>query len=493
MKKILCCLLFGLLLAAGCGKRLPTSVQQQPGSVARRVVMELFTATWCSNCPVADQELERLFGEMGDSLTVIEYHPLTGSPQDPLASSQTQERGSFYGVDAWPTLWCDGSSSQVGTTQDTYQSYSAMARIRVLLNSPVKMDISGRINDGLLNYSVTIYPRSSIDKSDLRLLVLALEDSVYYSAPNQTNIHRFVCRRIEPGTQGLPISLTTGIIQVKQGTIVLDTAGWRSDRLWLAAFVQSFSDKEILQSCLLNLSLPVWDFTVNSPDTIASVAADSVSSFQMALKNTGNQPDTFWVDLPDSLVQPPGINRTVKDVNGVTIPLPAGFLVNPGDSVRFTVNLSGSIVGDYAIGLRAWPGRAPNLIKGFNLHLNIVAATVFDYTVTATDTIKIASIGEVAEFPVLIKNTGNQEDSIYLDLPDSLAIPSGLARSLCDVGGFCYPLPLARYIAPGDSISNLVVHLQSSSGGSCECALTLRSKGAPGLVKKLRLLLEVVK
>ena len=481
------------LVVAGCGKRLPTEVRQLANSVPRRVVMELFTATWCSNCPDADAALEKLANDLGDSLTIIEYHPLIGTPLDPMATSQTQERGQFYGVDAWPTLWCDGMTSQTGTAQDPYQSYATLARNRLLLNSPVSLNITGMVEGASLQYNISIDPRALISKTDLRLLIMVLEDSIFYNAPNMVNIHRYVCRRIEPGTQGLPVSLTPGITQLKQGAISLDTVNWRKDRLWLAAFIQSFSDKEVIQSCFLDLSRPVWDFSLSSADTLHVAPVDSSSVFDIKLKNTGNQPDTFWVDLPDSLTQPAGITKTVRDAGGTVLTLPAGFFVSPGDSAKFTVTLTGPTIDDFQVGLRAWPGGQTNLVRNLNLYLNVVAVAVFDYLITAPDTIKIALTGEVAEFPVTIKNIGNQNDSVYLDLPDSLAVPPGLARSLCNIIGVCYPIPLAQYIAAGDSITNLVVHLQSSVSGSCESSLTLRSKGSPGLAWKRRLMLEVVK
>ncbi len=487
-------LLSALTLAfAGCGKRLPTEVPQQANSVPRRVVMELFTATWCSNCPDADTALEKLAGELGDSLTIIEYHPLVGTPSDPLATSQTQERGQFYGVEAWPTLWCDGVTSQTGTAQDPYQTYATLARNRLLLNSPVSLNVTGTVQGASLQYNISIDPRASISKADLRLLVMVLEDSVFYNAPNMVSIHRYVCRRIEPGTQGLPLSLIPGITQLKQGAVSLDTVNWRKDRLWLAVFIQSFFDQEIIQSCFLDLSRPVWDFSLSSADTLHAAPVDLGSLFDLKLKNTGNQPDTFWVDMPDSLSQPPGITRIVKDAGGAALPLPAGFFVGPGDSVKFTVTLTGQAIDDFRVGLMAWPGRQPTLVKTLNLHLNVTATVVFDYLITAPDTSKISLIGEVAEFPVIIKNIGNQGDSIYLDLPDSLAVPPGLARSLCNISGVCYPIPLARYLAAGDSITNLAVHMQSSVSGSCETSLTLRSKSSPGLARKRRLMLEVVK
>ena len=489
----LCLGLAVVLAVTSCGRRLPTQVSQPATSLPRRVVMELFTATWCSNCPEADRALEELWSVMGDSLTVIEYHPLTGSPLDPLANSHSQERGQFYGVNAWPTLWCDGISSQVGTSPEPLKSYGTMARNRALLNSPVGLDVKGRIEGAYINYTVTVDPRTSPDKTNLRLLVLALEDSVYYSAPNQVKIHRLVCRSIDPSAQGLPLALVPGVVQIKQGAIAVDTINWRKGRLWLAAFIQSFSDQEILQSDMLNLSLPVWDFSVWVGDTLKTASRDSLARYAGFLKNDGNQPDTFWVDLPDSLSQPPELSRSLFDGSGAPLLRPAGLYLNPGDSVGFYAAIGSSDTGSFRAGLTVRPARQPAMVKAVNLYLKSVEQVVYDFHMTAPDTILIAGVGEMAEFPVVIKNTGNQADSIYLDLPDSLLTPPGLASSLCDSRGLCYPIPLGEHLAAGDSLVNLVVHLQSSISGGCQAYLTLTSKGSPGLVRRLRLILEVVK
>ncbi len=47
---------FCFLVLAACGKRLPVAAPSDiEGGVPRRVVIEMFTATWCTNCPAADQ------------------------------------------------------------------------------------------------------------------------------------------------------------------------------------------------------------------------------------------------------------------------------------------------------------------------------------------------------------------------------------------------------------------------------------------------------
>ncbi len=485
-------LLVPILIIAGCGKRLPTIVQQAANSVPRRVVMELFTATWCTNCPTSDAALERLAEEMGDSLTIIEYHPLT----DTFGNAESEARGQFYGVDAWPTIWCDGLASQVGTTLDTYQSYFVLAHNRILLNSQVKIDLTARIEQGILGYSATIQPLVKTTLNDPRLLVLVLEDSIYYSALNGLKLHRFVCRDIVPDASGLSLNLVVGNTILKQGNILIDTLKWRTDRLWLAAIVQDNFSKEILQSDFVNLSEPVWDFTLSSGDTVITAGLDSTASYSFKIKNTGNQPDTFWLDLPDSLSLPGDLNRVIRGSSGVPLSLPYPLALDPGDSVAsFTVELSSSTVGDFQTALTVQSTKQPTTIKSVNFYLKSVFIVIIDFSLTATDTLLSASVGATAEYPVTIKNIGNQSDTIWLDLPDSLVVPSSfyVAPALCNILGLCYSVPYKKYLAAGDSLTSLVVHLTPIVAGHCEASLTLTSKKDPLLVRRLRLHLEVAK
>ena len=438
-----------ILVIAGCGKRLPTVVQQSANSVPRRVVMELFTATWCTNCPTSDAALERLAEEMGDSLTIIEYHPLTGIPLDPFGNAESEARGQFYGVDAWPTIWCDGLTSQIGISQDTYQSYSVLAHNRILLNSPVKMDLTARLEQGILEYTATIQPLAVTDNNDPRLLVLVLEDSIYYSAPNGATLHRFVCRDIEPDAIGAPISLVPGNTVIRQGTLTIDTLKCRPDRLWVAAFVQGNFSKEIMQSDFVNLSEPVWDFALSSTDTLKTVGLDSIAVYSFKIKNTGNQPDTFWLDLPDSLSQPTDLNRTLKNDIGTALNLPHPLILNPGDSViNYTVEVLSSTAGNFRATLAARSNEQPALIKKANFYLEVVTTVVVDFSITTKDTLKMALVGVVAEYPFTVSNIGNQADSVWLNIPDSLVSSDSVAPSLCDDIA-CYPIPYPLYLPAG--------------------------------------------
>jgi thiol-disulfide isomerase/thioredoxin len=494
VKRITLCFILPTLILAGCGKRLPTVVQQSSDAAPRRVVMELFTATWCPNCPTSDAALEKLSEEMGDSLTVIEYHPLTGSPLDPFGNSESEARGDFYGVDAWPTLWCDGLTSQIGTSLDTYKGYSTLAHNRILLNSPIQMDLKARIEGGILGYDVSLRALEQIAAGDPRLLVLVLEDSIFYSAPNGLKTHRFVCRDIEPDASGSSVSLTPGLTVLKQGSILIDTSKWRSDRLWVAAFVQDNKSKEILQSDFVNLSEPVWDFSLASADTIETVGVDSIAKFSFKIKNTGNQLDTFWMDLPDSLAQPDNLNRILKDSLGNPLSLPYPLVLAPGDSVNnFMVEMQPTEEGDYFVAMAVRSNGQPSLIKKINFCLNAVNLIVLDFSLTATDSSLSTSVWATAEYSITVTNTGNQADSIWLDIPDSLLSSGFVSPALCDLRGICYPLPYARYLTPGATITNLVVHLTAMEIGSYEASLTLTSKSDPLLVRRLRLYLEAAK
>ena len=492
-------IIFILLAAlAGCGKKLPTPSEKagEQTGVPRRVLLELFTTTWCTNCPLADSAAWALAVESGTDITLIEYHFTVPGSIDPFIFNQADLRAAFYGIEAPPVMVCEGLSLLGGAVEyeRTYQDYKTAFNNRLLLKSPIAISLTGQAQNGVINYHLEITSQQSITQTDLKLLLVVMEDSIFYNAPNGVDLHRFVARQIIPDYQGTAIALNYGTTFTKDGAITPDP-GWNLNRLHLAAFVQSYATKEVLQSASLSLAAAAYNFTVIAPDTLADVKKDSLALFPLVIRNTGSAGDTLVLEIPDSSSSAT-IARSLWNTSSGTItgfPAQTGFLA-PGDSLtNYVVCLSDSTIGNKKATLVVYPKHNPAQKQYLNFHLNVALSIVYDFTLTAPETLKTVQINSQAEFRFTLKNTGTVGDFLILDIPDSLLHPNVTLKSLCNLTGLCYPIPYTtKTIAAGDSLVTLVVHLGSDVDGPIYGTLIATSKSDSSLQRRIQFYVDVI-
>ncbi|MBI4726696.1 Omp28-related outer membrane protein [candidate division TA06 bacterium] len=367
---------FLLAVLGGCGKKLPTPSEKagEQAGVPRRVLLELFTTTWCTNCPVADSAAWALAMESGTDITLVEYHFTVPGSADPFIFNQADLRAAFYGIDAPPVMVCDGLSLLGGAVEyeRTYQDYKTAFSNRLLLKSPISINLSGQAQNGVIDYHLEITPQQNIIQTDLRLLLVVMEDSVTYNAPNGLDLHRFVARQIIPDYQGTSIALNYGTTFTKDGSIAPDS-GWNMNRLHLAAFVQSYATKEVLQSARLSLSLPAYDFTLTAPETVKTVNKDSTAEFGFKIKNIGTVADSTYLSFPDSL-STLGVPPIFCDSAGYCYgPTKWTKKILPGDSLtNFVIHVSDSSFGYKTFVLALTSKNAPTVKRYLTFHIDVV-------------------------------------------------------------------------------------------------------------------------
>lgn len=355
---------FCLLVLVSCGKKLPVATSDDvEGGVPRRVAVELFTATWCTNCPAADQAVEALAAELGDSITIIEYHPTFGSATaDPFGTVQTDQRFTYYGVSAPPEFICDGTARVAGAVPNLLNEYRSAAAARFVKRSPVSISLSGGLQSGEIVYQARVESHVDWPLDSLRLLLIVLEDSITYSAPNGINLHRFVARTFDPNPQGYQEGLVP-LGYFSHGGTIPTSPSWVTERLWLAALVQNSSTGEVLQSANVKLFQAQYSLSIAATDTILDGQAGVFSVFPFTLYNNGNIADSIILDLPDSLAVPPPpdtLIRTLCDKN-LCYPVPHAVYLAPGDSLTgFKVDIMPKRSGRSTAGLTVVPKSSPS-------------------------------------------------------------------------------------------------------------------------------------
>ena len=94
-------------------------------------IVEVYTATWCTNCVDAEHALMDVVGDMineGDDVTILTHHRFIGESEDPFGTQAGDDRwNEFYGSTsnesvgmqrAPPTIIFHGNQMKVGNTPD---------------------------------------------------------------------------------------------------------------------------------------------------------------------------------------------------------------------------------------------------------------------------------------------------------------------------------------------------------------------------------------
>lgn len=180
-------------------------------------------------------------------LIVVEYHPLNFSGADSLGTPKTDARRLYYGVSAYPTCIFDGVRV-TQAPQNYYESYHDSFEVESARRTPVVLGLSVSAQTG-----VATIKAQALDTvpAPLVLQTVVICDSLYYRGPFQS-WWRFVVLDMIPDQNGDTLTLAKGDIVSRTKSIVVQPA-WNPQKLYIVAFVQNPSNKEVLQSAIVKL------------------------------------------------------------------------------------------------------------------------------------------------------------------------------------------------------------------------------------------------
>ncbi|MEL7342132.1 MAG: hypothetical protein AAGM67_16740, partial [Bacteroidota bacterium] len=117
-----------------CAFAISLSAQTQPRN---KVVIEVFTGTWCQFCPgwaLATDE----YKANGDDVAVVKYHI-----GDNYSTNSSQSRDGYYGASGYPTHVFDGTDQSGGGSQTQSQYSSSYNRYQsaISVGSPIDMEL----------------------------------------------------------------------------------------------------------------------------------------------------------------------------------------------------------------------------------------------------------------------------------------------------------------------------------------------------------------
>ncbi|MCD6176211.1 MAG: hypothetical protein J7K29_00065 [Candidatus Cloacimonetes bacterium] len=163
----------------------------------RKVLVELFTGAWCSNCPNAEEALHNLRMQYGSRFSYVEYHW-----NDELETNFTFDLFQYYpNAAGFPFGVINGNAGFIYSAPSIEEVQTEIeTAIIPLLQEPLSVlltDIQTTLTDTLLTGSVQIEVDPSIPTENLSLVVVLMEDyNEEYPNDNGDPHHNIALKRI---------------------------------------------------------------------------------------------------------------------------------------------------------------------------------------------------------------------------------------------------------------------------------------------------------
>ncbi|NLI56589.1 Omp28-related outer membrane protein [bacterium] len=240
MKKFLTILILITLLVPFLGFY---QVNGETTDVKRKVLMELFTATWCGPCAKYCPYADETYDMYGPEKVILLRNQIW---DDDLDTEETNNRANFYGVSGVPTLYVNGKYEYRPAYYSEYRS-----KINEILKtiSPISIKLDAKItkdkNLGNIDIEIEVFDNISIKSP--QLIVTLFEKLVNYEGTNKEKTHRFVIRDYIYDEVGEKLNLKKGE-KYKFNLPLIVRNGVNLNDFGIAAWVQDFSTLEVIQA-----------------------------------------------------------------------------------------------------------------------------------------------------------------------------------------------------------------------------------------------------
>lgn len=230
--------IFNLLLSV---LSIPILGQTNP----KYVLIEHFTNTWCPICASRNPGLHTLIQKYPKNVHHVSFHPpypYSGCPLYQYNKTENQARANHYNIQGSPSIVVNGGAVIGGNPLLTESSLKA----EITKTSPVSVIVTETKNGGSRTVKIKIKSASVINGS-LKLYAMIVEKNLRFTASNGELDHYNVFRKFLTPATGQPITIANTVDQNFDFSFQ-DEASWKSDEIYVLAYLQNENTKEVLNS-----------------------------------------------------------------------------------------------------------------------------------------------------------------------------------------------------------------------------------------------------
>jgi Outer membrane protein Omp28/Secretion system C-terminal sorting domain len=230
-----------------CLLAIPLSIFAQ--SAKKYVLMEHFTNTNCGTCGSLNPSFFNVVKvETNKNVHHLAIHP--SIPYDDCAlykanTAPQDKRATLYGILGTPRVSVNGASA-IGVSNVS----DALLTTETAKSSPLSVKVTETSGVAGVTASITLKAENDIPAAEYRLFVAVVEKKVNYKGRNSESVHYNVFRKFLTSANGdgdvivMPAKGSEKTINFNY----TQQAPWVADQVYVLAFVQNITTKEVLNS-----------------------------------------------------------------------------------------------------------------------------------------------------------------------------------------------------------------------------------------------------
>lgn len=221
-------------------------VPEVQSQAKKYVLLEHFTNSRCSVCASRNPAFYTLINGYPQDVHHIAYHPPFPYSNCVFYQANTTEnsaRTDFYGVQGTPKVALNGTLVNGGSQLLPAATLNAA----LPLTSPIQMQVT-ETSGSNRTATVQIYTHGTVPEGSYKLYLAVVEKTINYTSPNGEAVHHDVFRTMLPAIDGTPVTLAQPGGNISLSFNYSIASGWNAGEVYVVAFVQNTSTKEVLNS-----------------------------------------------------------------------------------------------------------------------------------------------------------------------------------------------------------------------------------------------------